>query len=36
MWWGTWKSPQAKSGFDTISILIIKEILDKSNAILVY
>lgn len=34
VWWGRWKSPQTKNGFDTI--LVIKEIEDETNAIIVY
>ena len=34
VWWGTWRSPQTKNGFDTI--LIIKKIIDEANAVVVY
>jgi len=34
VWWGTWKSPQTKNGFDTI--LVIKEIVDGANAVILY
>ena len=34
VWWGTWKSPQTKNGFDTI--LIIKKIVDETNAVVAY
>lgn len=33
-WWGTWKSPQTKNGFDTI--IIIKEIVDEASAVVAY
>ena len=34
VWWGSWKSPQTKNGFDTI--LIIQNIDDEANAVIVY
>jgi hypothetical protein len=34
VWWGTWRSPQTRNGFDTI--FIIKEIVDEANAVVVY
>lgn len=34
VWWGTWKSPQTRNGFDTV--LIIKEISDETNAVVMY
>lgn len=34
MWWGTWKSPQTRNGFDTI--LIIKRIMGDAHAVIVY
>jgi hypothetical protein len=34
IWWGAWKSPQTKNGFDTI--LVIKEFVDETNVVVVY
>ena len=34
MWWGTWKSPQTKDGFETI--LIINNIKDDANVDIIY
>lgn len=34
MWWGTWKSPQTRDGFETI--LIIRRIEDETNTDIVY